>query len=107
MHSNVLWRYANAGDYNGGMSTISPAINQVQVLARSIDRAGAQMSPEVARYFLDLQLSDADRRSLDAMAEKARQGALTPAEQADLDEYRRVGRLVELMKVKAQAALQG
>lgn len=64
------------------------------------------MSPEVARYFLDLQLSDTDRRDLDALAEKAQQGTLTPAEQADLDEYRRVGRLVELMKVKAQVALQ-
>jgi hypothetical protein len=65
------------------------------------------MSAEVARYLLDLRLSDADRRSLDVLAEKARQGKLTPAEQADLDEYRRVGRLVELMKVKAQVALQG
>jgi hypothetical protein len=88
------------------MSTASSSINQVEVLARSIDRAGAQMSPEVARYFLDLQLSDVDRGTLNALAEKSRQGSLTPAEQADLDEYRRVGRLVELMKVKAQVALQ-
>jgi hypothetical protein len=88
------------------MSTASSTINQVEVLARSIDRDGARMSPEVARYFLDLQLSDSDRRTLDILAEKSRQGALTPAEQADLGEYRRVGRLVELMKVKAQVALQ-
>ena len=88
------------------MSTVSAGINQVEVLARSIDRTGTQMSADVARYFLELQLSDADRRTLDMLAEKSQQGTLAPAEQADLDEYRRVGRLVELMKVKAQVALQ-
>ena len=88
------------------MSTLSPAINQVEVLARSIDRAGTKMAPEVARFFMDLQLSDEDRRTLETLAEKARLGTLTPAEQADLDEYRRVGRLVELMKVKAQVAMK-
>ena len=88
------------------MSTLSPTINQVEVLARSIDRAGTQMAPEVARYFLDLQLSEADRQTLDALAEKSRLATLTPTEQADLDEYRRVGRLVELMKVKAQVAMK-
>ena len=101
-----MWQGSDGAAYNAVMSTVSSSINQVEVLARSIDRAGAAMSPEVARYFLDLQLSEADRRALDALAEKSRQGSLTPAEQADLDEYRRVGRLVELMKVKAQVALK-
>jgi hypothetical protein len=102
----LLWHHFNPPPYDSLMSTAS-AINQVEVLAGSIDRSGTQMSPEVARYFLDLQLSDADRRALDALAERSRQGALTRAEQADLDEYRRVGRLVELMKLKAQVALKG
>jgi hypothetical protein len=88
------------------MSTLSSPINQVEVLARSIDRTGASMTPEVARFFLDLQLSDQDRQALEELAEKARLGALSPSEQADLDEYRRVGRLVELMKVKAHVALK-
>jgi hypothetical protein len=65
------------------------------------------MAPEVAKFFLDLGLSDADRTALDALAEKSRLAMLTPAEQADLDEYRRVGRLVELMKVKAKVAMKG
>jgi hypothetical protein len=89
------------------LGTLSSAIYQVEVLAKSIDRAGTQMAPEVARFFLDLELLDADRRTLDALAEKSRLATLTPAEQADLDEYRRVGRLVELMKVKAKVAMKG
>ena len=88
------------------MSTLSSSVNQVEVLARSIDRTGTRMAPEVARFFLDLQLSDDDRQTLEGLAEKARLGTLTLAEQADLDEIRRVGRLVELMKVKAQVAMK-
>ena len=55
---------------------------------------------------MDLQLSEADRQTLDALAEKSRLATLTPAEQADLDEYCRVGRLVELRKVKSQVAMK-
>jgi hypothetical protein len=88
------------------MNTFSPAINQVEVLARSIDRTGERMAPDVAKFLLDLQLSDDDRRTLDGLAEKARLGTLTLAEQADLDEFRRVGRLVELMKTKARVAMK-
>ena len=87
------------------MSTLS-TVNQVEVLARSLDRTGTRMTPEVARFFLDLQLSDDDRQALEGLAERARMGNLTLAEQADLDEFRRVGRLVEVMKVKAQVALK-
>ena len=64
------------------------------------------MTPDVARFLLDLQLSDGDRRTLDGLAEKARLGTLTLVEQADLEEFRRVGRLVELMKVKARVAMK-
>lgn len=59
--------------YNWAMSTLSPTINQVEVLARSIDREGTTMTPEVAKFFLDLELSDADRHTLDTLAEKSRQ----------------------------------
>ena len=88
------------------MNTLSPTINQVEVLARSIDQTGERMSPDVAKFLLDLQLSDDDRRTLDDLAEKARLGTLTLVEQADLDEFRRVGRLVELLKVKARVAMK-
>jgi hypothetical protein len=56
---------------------------------------------------LDLELSDTDGLALDALAEKSRLATLPLAEQANLDEFRRVGRLVELMKVKAKVAVKG
>lgn len=88
------------------MRSLSPSVNQVEILARTFDRKGSPMAPDVAKYLLDLELSDEDRQALDGLAEKARFGTLTPAEQVDLDEFRRVGRLVELMKVKARVAMK-
>jgi hypothetical protein len=46
-----------------------------------------------------------DRARLDDLLAKARQGSLSPVDQADLDEFRRIGRLVELMKLKARKSL--
>ncbi|MCI0357549.1 MAG: hypothetical protein L0211_03570 [Planctomycetaceae bacterium] len=63
------------------------------------------MTPDVAQFFLQLELPAEDRAKLDELAEKARHGTLSPSDQADLDEFRRLGRLVELMKLKARKAL--
>ena len=101
----LLWQVLADQVYNWRMAAFS-TINQVELLARSMDRVETAMSPEFARYFRDLQLSEEDRLALNNLAEKARRGTLSPAEQIDLDEYRRVGRLVELMKVKAEIAVK-
>jgi hypothetical protein len=85
------------------MSTV--AANQNDIFARSLENRGERLSPDVAQFFLELELSPDDRLRLDELAEKARTGKLSAADQQDLEEYRRVGRLVELMKLKARAAL--
>ena len=80
--------------------------NQNDIFARTLDIRGARLSPDVAQFFLNLELSPDDQSRLNELAEKARQGTLTADESRDLDEYRRVGRLVELMKLKATIALR-
>ena len=79
--------------------------NQTEVFARSLGRR-EPIPTDVARFFMELELAESDRSRLNELAEKARDGQLTAAEQQDLDEYRRIGRLVELMKLKAQDALR-
>jgi hypothetical protein len=69
-------------------------------------KMGDHMTPDVAKFLLDLQLSRDDCRLLDVLAEKARSGTLTRAEEVDLAEIRKVGRQVELMKVKARVAMK-
>ena len=43
---------------------------------------------------------------MNELAEKARNGNLTAGEEAELEEFRRCGRLMEMLKVKARKALQ-
>ena len=81
------------------------AANQNDIFARSLEIRGDRLSQDVAQFFLELDLSPDDRLRLDELAAKSRAGQLSEADQRDLEEYRRVGRLVELMKLKARAAL--
>jgi len=80
--------------------------NQNDIFARTLDIRGEGLTPDVAQFFLHLELSPDDQSRLNELAEQARQGTLTADELRDLDEYRRVGRLVELMKLKATIALR-
>ncbi len=86
------------------MSSISSPTNQVEIFARSLG-AREPLPADVARFFFQIDLADSDRSRLAELAEKASQGALTADELQDLDEYRRLGRLMELMKLKAKNAL--
>jgi hypothetical protein len=87
------------------MTTTVPGINQADIFRRVLKHQRDAMTPEVAQYFLRLELPDDDRSRVDELAAKARQETLSAAEQADLDEFRRLGRLVELMKLKARKVL--
>jgi hypothetical protein len=87
------------------MSTATSPATQAEIFSRALDQRGSVLPPDVARFFLDLELSPEDRTRLDELATKARHGNLTKEEAHDLEEYRRLGRLVELMKLKARMAL--
>ncbi len=64
------------------------------------------MSPEVAEFLLSMELAEDDRQRLQELAAKARQEALSEADEAALEEYRRAGRLMEMMKLKARIVLK-
>jgi hypothetical protein len=87
------------------MSTTTPNVTPIDILIRSIDVHPEQLTPEVARFFLGLELSEQDRRRTAALASKARDGALSPMEEQEIEDYRRTGKLIELLKIKASIAL--
>lgn len=88
------------------MSTaILPPTNQSEIIVRALNARSEELSPEVAQFFLSLQLAPNDVRRANELAEKARQGTLSPLEEHDLDEYRRSLRFVDCMKLKARLAL--
>ncbi|MBI2926416.1 MAG: hypothetical protein HYY24_12045 [Verrucomicrobia bacterium] len=77
-----------------------------QILERAISTNNGSWSREAARAILAFKLADADLRRADELAAKARGGSLSPEESRQLDNYLRVGRLVEFMKAKALLSLK-
>jgi hypothetical protein len=87
-------------------SDFSAASTDAAILARVIDPARADISPEVAGEFLRWDFTAEDRRRMAELADKARDGALNEAEAAEIDSFIRVGNLLSLMQAKAKLALQ-
>ena len=89
------------------MSTaILPPTNQSEIIVRALNARSEELSSEVAQFFLSLQLPPSDVRRANELAEKARQGTLSPLEEHDLDEYRRSLRFVDCIKLSARLVLR-
>lgn len=86
-------------------ATLAPT-NQSEIIVRALNARSEELSSEVAQFFLSLQLAPSDVRRANELAEKARQGTLTPVEEHDLDEYRRSLRFVDCIKLKARLVLR-
>jgi hypothetical protein len=76
------------------------------ILERAITADNEFWSPEAARAILAFKLAAADLRRADELAAKARDGSMTDQEKQNLENYLRVGRLVEFMKAKALLSLK-
>lgn len=79
---------------------------EAAILSRVIAPGEATLSPEAAKSLLALSFSDADRRRMDDLAEKARQGALSPGEQAAIANYESVASLIGFLQSKARVSLR-
>ncbi len=102
--SNRLTRIAEEW-YNVDMSTTAPP-SEADILARIIDPDDANLSPEFAQSILRLEFPQDDRDQMSVLAEKARQGTLTPDEKTLIDCYERVGNFLSLLKSKARRSLK-
>ena len=80
--------------------------SEAAIWNRVVDPKTGDLSREAAESFLRICLPEVDRQRVDDLAEKARQGTLTSAEDAELENYRHVGRLLELLKSKARQSLK-
>jgi hypothetical protein len=88
------------------MNPTLASTNQTEILGRSFDLHANQMSADAAQFILSIDLDQRDRQRLEQLAEKARQDILSATEEMDLEEYRRAGRLMEMMKLKARIVLK-
>jgi len=82
------------------------AINtQASILDRALGHDPSGITPDAAQFFLSIELDADDERRVNELAEKARAGSLSSEELVEVDEYRRVGRIIEMLKLRARIAL--
>lgn len=78
---------------------------QAMILSRALATAAEFMSEELARYLLTVKLDPVDESRANELAAKAREGSLSANEQAEIDEYLRVGRVMEILRIRARQTL--
>jgi hypothetical protein len=78
---------------------------ELDILAEVVDPEFGELSPESARALLRLRFTARAVKRMDALADRNRQGALTEAEQEEMQRYLRVGALVNLLQAKASLVL--
>jgi hypothetical protein len=76
------------------------------IWARIVHPENGDLTREAAQAFLRLDFTQADRGRMEELAEKARAGALTPAERKDAETYNRVAHLLALLQSKARRSLR-
>jgi hypothetical protein len=77
------------------------------IIVRAFQPENAGPMPgEAARYLVNLRPAVEDLRRADQLAARARAGQLSAAEEAEIEEHRRVGKLFEAIKLVARLTLQ-
>ena len=80
--------------------------DETAILGRALAAENTTLSVDAARSILAIELSQVDKMHLRQLVERSQAGELSSADEAALDCYRRVGRILELMKSKARISLK-
>jgi hypothetical protein len=73
------------------------------ILSRVLEAHVSSFTPEAAWSILQLKFDEIDLDRMNILAERNRYGALTEAEQQELQSYLLVGHLLDLLAIGAQA----
>ncbi len=87
------------------MKTGRRTTNSAAIWARRVQFEG-ELSPIAARALLKFRFCPRDHAPRDELAAMARAGAFTPQEQFDLDNYERLGCVLDILHSKARIALK-
>jgi hypothetical protein len=88
------------------MAHTSIDATDVALLGRVLQPDKPTLSPEAARSILALEFGQTDRERMHQLALKAQEGSLKADEEVELENYRRVGNLLSMMKSKARRSLK-
>jgi hypothetical protein len=82
------------------------ASSEAAIVGRLIKPDHGDFSPEAARELLSLRFGDEDQARMRELSLKARDGTLTASEQAEVENYRRVGYWLGILWSKARLSLK-
>lgn len=86
--------------------TISTPSHEAELLRRVVDPQRAGWSREAAEAILALSFPSSDQERASELAQKAGADTLTAEEQREMEDYKHVGRLIELMQSRARLSLK-
>jgi hypothetical protein len=79
--------------------------DEAAILTRVLQSPDGDLPPAAARAVLKFGFPPRDRVRMHELAVKNQEGALSGAEAQELDSYRRVGRLLDLLAARARRSL--
>lgn len=79
---------------------------EAAILSRILQMKNRELTPEVARFLLSMQLPSSDENRVDELSAKARAGSLTDGETQELDSYLHIGSLLAVIQSKARLLLK-
>jgi hypothetical protein len=79
--------------------------NEVTIMARFMGNEDGTLPTEMARYFLDINISERDKTRMHELAVRNQEDDLTPAEKAELFGFAKATSLLSLLKSKARRTL--
>ena len=88
------------------MAQVQAPPSDVGILSRLIHPERNDFSPEAAQAILKITFEPQDLTRMHDLAVKNQDSGLSPEEQGELESYRRVGRLLEMMHSKARMTLK-
>jgi len=86
--------------------TISTPSHEAELLRRVVDPQRAGWSRDAAEAILALSFPSSDQERASELAQKASADTLTAEEQREMEDYRHVARLIELMHSRARLTLK-
>ena len=80
--------------------------SEAAIVGRLIKPDHGNFSPEAARELLSLQFGEDDQKRMRDLSQKAQEGTLDAQEQAEVENYRRVGYWLGILWSKARLSLK-
>jgi hypothetical protein len=88
------------------MQTTHFGTSEVAIFSRVLEPDQATLSIAAAEAILEFGFKQADKDHMAELSAKAKEGALSPDEQEEIDNYEKVGHVLSLMKSKARRSLK-